>query len=418
MISNRRRLIRQTLTIARRDFTATVFTPLFLLFLLSPLIMIAFGSLGALGGATFAQGAEGKARIIVIAAPADQGAVRAADDRLRKIFRRGDAPPPLIIEAPAADPAAQARAAFDRKQYDTTAVLHGTLERPQILYGALGSRAADYLATLADDVLRDRATAGTPHSQPTKQAVTRTSISRSGQNQSAFLAVGGIFFLTLFLSGQSVSVMTEERSNKVIEILAAAVPLESVFLGKLVGMFGVAVLFVLFWGTLVSQIGHFIPGGGARLLAEIGPAVGMPMFALLFCAYFTMAYMLLGAVFLSIGAQAQTMREVQLLSLPITIVQMAMFGLASAAAGDPGSSVARIAEIFPLSSPFAMAGRAANSPELWPHAIALVWQALWVAITIWIGAGAFRRGVLKSGSGRPGLFARRAGNTPIDNDVN
>ena len=50
----------------------------------------------------------------------------------------------------------------------------------------------------------------------------------------------GIFFLTLFLAGQVVGTMAEERNNKVIEVLAAAVPLESVFLGKLLGMFGVA----------------------------------------------------------------------------------------------------------------------------------------------------------------------------------
>ena len=35
-----RRLIRQTMTIARRDFIATVFTPIFLLFLFAPLIMV------------------------------------------------------------------------------------------------------------------------------------------------------------------------------------------------------------------------------------------------------------------------------------------------------------------------------------------------------------------------------------------
>ena len=42
---------------------------------------------------------------------------------------------------------------------------------------------------------------------------------------------------------------------------------------------------------------------------------------------------------------------------------------------------------------------AGNKPEIWPHLAALAWQALWVAITIAVGARAFRRGVLKSGSG-------------------
>jgi ABC-2 type transport system permease protein len=102
------------------------------------------------------------------------------------------------------------------------------------------------------------------------------------------------------------------------------------------------------------------------------------------------------------------MREIQMLSLPITLVQVGMFALASAAARHPDSWVARLAEIFPLSSPFAMAGRAANAPEIWPHLLALGWQAIWVALFILIGARLFRRGVLKSGGGRPFWRRRRA----------
>jgi ABC-2 type transport system permease protein len=60
--------------------------------------------------------------------------------------------------------------------------------------------------------------------------------------------------------------------------------------------------------------------------------------------------------------------------------------------------VARAAEIFPFSSPSAMAAHAANYPDLWPHFAALGWQALWVGIVITVGARLFRRGVLKSGS--------------------
>jgi ABC-2 type transport system permease protein len=212
----------------------------------------------------------------------------------------------------------------------------------------------------------------------------------------------------LFLSGQVVGTMAEERNNKVIEVLAAAVPLEAVFLGKLLGMFGVAVLFVGFWGTVAGNVGALLPPAMAAGLGGLSPAVGAPMFALLFAGYFTMAYLLLGSVFLGIGAQASTPREIQMLSLPITILQMAMFGLASAAAARPGSWVATVAEIFPLSSPFAMAGHAASLPGLWPHAAALAWQALWVAIFIIIGARLFRRGVLQSGSAQPFWRRRKA----------
>lgn len=395
----RNRFIRQTLTIARRDFVATVFTPLFLVFLLSPLLMIGFSVVGVLGGSTLAKGSGGKDRILVLAPDTDRRGFEAADARLRIIFRPKEAPPALLVETPSADPAAQARAAFSAKDYESSAVLYGPLERPKILYSAAGKRTADYLATLAETVLRDKASGGfTPKSQPEEMQFERATASKAGHDQAAFMAVFGIFFLTLFLSSQMVGTMAEERSNKVVEVLAAAVPLEAAFLGKLIGMFGVAVLFVSFWGTLLSQVGHVLHGGLGGL-TEMGPAIGLPIFVLLFGAYFTTAYMLLGAVFLGLGAQASTMREIQMLSLPITIVQMAMFGLASAAVSNPGSLIAHVAEVFPLSSPFAMAGRAANSAEVWPHLLALGWQAIWVALTIVVSAQAFRRGVLKSGNG-------------------
>ncbi|MCS7493946.1 ABC transporter permease, partial [Raoultella planticola] len=73
------------------------------------------------------------------------------------------------------------------------------------------------------------------------------------------IGVFAMFFLTLFLSGQAVGTMAEERSNKVIEILAAAVPLESVFFVKLIGMFGAAVLFVLFWATIIINATRLLP---------------------------------------------------------------------------------------------------------------------------------------------------------------
>lgn len=407
-MSPTRRLIRQTMTIARRDFVATVFTPIFLLFLFAPLIMVAFSTIGAMGAAQAADHGADRVRIVAIVPNALARTLVEADTRTRTVFRRDEEPPQLVTVAPDSNPAAQARAAFEAKDYDATAVLYGPLDRPTILYGARGSRAADYLVVLAGQALSAERLGGPlPRIEATKTAFSRQRATLGGQNQTAFLAVFGVFFLTLFLAGQVVGTMAEERSNKVIEVLAAAVPLEAVFLGKLLGMFGVAVLFVTFWGTVLGQVTSVLPPAFAGMVGELSPAVGLPMFTVLFVTYFTMAYLLLGSVFLTIGAQASTMREIQMLSLPITIVQVGMFTLTLSGLSQPDSWLAVVAEVFPLSSPFAMAGMAAASDSLWPHAVALAWQALWVALFVTLGARLFRRGVLQSGSVRP--FWRRKG---------
>jgi ABC-2 type transport system permease protein len=55
-----------------------------------------------------------------------------------------------------------------------------------------------------------------------------------------------------------------------------------------------------------------------------------------------------------------------------------------------------------------MLARAAELPDLWPHAAALVWQALWVALILRLGAALFRKTVLKSGPRMKWWQLRRA----------
>jgi ABC-2 type transport system permease protein len=408
-MSRFRILLRQIWTIARRDFVATVFTPTFLIFLLAPVVMGSFGAIGGLGANAASKGADAKTRIVAIIEPGRSASIAALDLRLRRLYRQSEEAPPLLqTVAPAADPAAQARAQFDDKRVDVVAVLYGPLPTPHLLYTPTSIRSADYLAQLAEEQLRADRSGVAPLANPTRTIVSRTAPSLRGAGASGFFAVFALFFLTLLLAGQVVSGVAEERGNKVIEVLAAAVPLESVFFGKLLGTFGVAVLFLAFWGTLVSQASALMPPSFAAGLAGLTPALGLPAFTLLFFAYFTMAYMLLGAVFLGVGAQAASVREIQLLSLPITLIQVAMFGLGAVALSKPDGWISTFAAVFPLSSPYYMAGRAAQSGGLAIHALALAWQALWVAIFIAIGVRAFRRGVLQSGSGTFRWKRRRA----------
>ncbi len=399
---------RQALVVARRDFTAVVATPTFLLFLLAPLFMILMSLLGVTGAVQMTGTSQDKMRLGIITSPADAPLLEAADRRMRDLLPAEIKPPKLDLIPPhGADSAAVAQALLVQPKPNFVAILYGPLETPTILKE--DGRRSVYLATIAEQALRDRKAGIAPGTRLSTAQTSEKKVaapSSSSEHVTGYAAVFGIFFLTLLLAGQSVGMLAEEKSNKVIEILAAAAPLEAVFLGKLIGMFGVALLFVSFWaglaGAAIALSASFIT------LPPIAAAVGLPAFLLLCVFYFTMAFMLLGAIFLGVGAQASTMREIQMMSLPITIFQVAMFGLASAAAGAPESRLARIAEIFPFSSPFAMAARAANEPDIWPHVLALGWQAIWVAVTIWITAGLFRRGVLKSG---PGLlsFLRRKG---------
>ena len=141
------------------------------------------------------------------------------------------------------------------------------------------------------------------------------------------------------------------------------------------------------------------------------PAVGWPLFLALGVLYFAMAYLLLGSLFLTIGSMAATVREVQTLSMPVTMMQLVVFFLASYAMTQPDSPAELAAVAFPLSSPFAMLARAAQDSALLPHVGAILWQVLCVVVFVRFGAKLFRSRVMKSGAGgrwrpRRGLLAR------------
>ena len=197
-------------------------------------------------------------------------------------------------------------------------------------------------------------------------------------------------------------------SSDLIEILAAAIPMDAVFLGKLFAMLAVSLVGIAVWGVAGAVIGLI---AGQALPALTAPAVGWPLFLGLGVAYFAMGYLLLGSLFLAIGSMATTVREVQTLSMPVTMMQLMVFFFASFAMSRPGSPLELAAIIVPFSSPFAMLARAAQDPAVWPHVAALAWQALCVAVFVRAGAALFRKRVMQSGPARGkakygGLFRR------------
>ena len=344
--------------------------------------------------------AADKSQIVAIAAPADARALAAADAQLREIYRRREGPPVLVTLAPTADPAGQARALFDAKGTDTTAALYGPLDRPSILYAPVSVRHGDYLARLAEEVLRDRKAGATATlSTPAKTAVgaTRTGTSARGEGQAAFFAVFGIFILTLMLAGQAVGTMAEERSNKVIEVLAAAVPLESVFLGKLVGMFGVAILFVAFWGTIAVNIGQVLPAPIARSFSDIGRPSGRSSRC---CSSPISRWRTCCSARCSSASAHRHRRRAK--SRCCRCRSPSSRWRCSRCRRPPRRSPTAGSRASPRSFRSARPSRwrraRRTGPELWPHVAALGWQLLWVALTIAIGARLFRRGVLQSGS--------------------
>jgi ABC-2 type transport system permease protein len=391
--------IRAAFVIARRDFTATVLSKTFLLFLLGPLfpIMLGMGMVGI--GAQVDRNAKAPP-VAVISSRADFELLTAARDRLSPL---ADAQPLVELRhvSPEPDLARLRSRLLSDEANPVIGVLDGGLAAPH-LSGAVVSRSrtARQVGLFIDEARRMRSQqppGGAPLSlTPTTDTGGLKAFSRS---VTARIGQALLFVLTILLAGMLLSQLIEEKSSKVIEVLAAAVPIDAIFLGKLFAMLATSLTGIAMWAIAGTIAIAALSTGGVGGLPQ--PAVGWLAFIALILVYFSMSYLLIGATFLGIGAHASTAREVQILSMPVTMAQLVLFGFASLAVGQPNSPEAIAAAVFPLSSPFAMIARAAEMPGLGPHLLALAWQAIWVALILRVAGAIFRRSVLKSGkSGR------------------
>ncbi|MEO7365708.1 MAG: ABC transporter permease [Sphingomicrobium sp.] len=388
-------LIGSAFVIARRDFVATVFSKAFLFFLLGPLFPVMLGAVFGGIGAQVEKEAE-KPAIAVIASPADFALIESSRNRLAEALQ--DAPIVQLVRFDAdPDAASQQRRLLASKSPPVLAVLADSFSQPK-LAGAIqadGSTARQLKLIIAG--------ARAPQAEPGPD-IAVTSLGRSSGSlvqERMLTARAGqflLFFLTILLAGMLLSQLIEEKSNKVIEVLAAAVPIDAIFLGKLFAMLATSVVGIAVWSSAAAAGVAILAEGGLANLPP--PAVGWPAFFTLGVIYFAMNYLLLGSVFLSIGAQASTVREVQTLSMPVTMGQVVIFAVATLAIGAPDSTAGLAAAVFPLSSPLVMIARAAQQPGLWPHLLAIGWQLIWVVLILRLGSRLFRRSVLQSGPTR------------------
>lgn len=377
--------------VARRDFVAILFSRSFIFFLLGPLFPLLVGGLAGGIGARVQENVE-PAKLGIAMTEFDILAMtRARHD----LAGRLDGQVPDLVEVKRLKPgeAFDPAAAMRDSKANLGAIVTGSPEAP-VLTGPADR--VDRWKGEVELIAAEAAGLG-PKSYPTVR-IGNLASSKADTNRSrvvtAQMGQVVLFLLTMLLAGMVLSNLVEEKGNKIIEVLAAAIPMDAVFLGKLFAMLAVSWVGLSVWGLMLAGV---FTGAGQGLGAVPAPAVGWPAFFALAVIYFSLAYLLLGSLFLAIGSLAATVREVQTLSMPVSMLQLLNFFFASWAMSKPGSAAEIAGALIPFSSPFTMIARAAQDPALWPHALGIAWQVICVAVLVRLGTILFRKWVMKSG---------------------
>jgi len=219
----------------------------------------------------------------------------------------------------------------------------------------------------------------------------------------ASFALAMMLWMTVFSgSYMLLTSMLEEKTNKLLEMMLATTRFSEIIFGKLLGVALLTVTALLPY--IIMSIGGVI---GFILFGDPEIAAGLvetfsPKLIIFFTVFLILGYIFYGALFIAMGALAESMQDAQTLTTPIMFVLMGCMFVVTIGLDTPDSPLVAFASWFPLSSPFAMIVRLPTDPPLWELLLSV---GLLIAATLGIiilSGRVFRFGVL-SGSGVKGV---------------
>jgi ABC-2 type transport system permease protein len=211
----------------------------------------------------------------------------------------------------------------------------------------------------------------------------------------AVLFMISIFFASGFLF-QSV---TEEKENRVMEILLSSVSSRQLLVGKVLGLGMAGLLQVAVWLVTVEIF--------SRVASDIIPALSdLSIPASLFgwgILYFILGYLLFAALYAGIGSIGATAREGQGWSTIFVLPAILPYYFSYFIIGNPEGAISRTLTFLPLTSPIAsMIRLASNAISAWQIALSLIILAGSVVLIMWLAAKIFRVFLLMYGK-RPAV---------------
>jgi ABC-2 type transport system permease protein len=194
--------------------------------------------------------------------------------------------------------------------------------------------------------------------------------------------------------------LSEEKTNRIMEILITTVRPMELLSGKVLGMGLLGLLQVVVF-LAAGVIGLSIAQGQNQLLGLSIP----PDMMVLALVYYVLSYFLLAAGLSGIGVITGSEMESRQLSAVVIIPVMLPYMAIVTFLIDPNGTLPTIFSLIPFTSPMAVMMRVGlTTVPAWQIAVSIIGLVLTDLLILWVSARLFRWGILSHGK-TPGLRA-------------
>jgi len=242
----------------------------------------------------------------------------------------------------------------------------------------------------------------------------------------AYLAGFMIYFFIFMFGAQVMKGVSEEKSNRIVEVIISSVKPFQLMMGKIVGVALVGLTQFMLWIVLTFVfVGIFqsgIMGGdfasvmqaqqGQMAAAQNGSGINAAAFSQVsevlggidfkvmifsFLFYFLGGYLLYSSLFAAIGGAVDQQADTQQFMLPVSLPLIFAVISSSVVIQQPDSAFSVWMSMIPFTSPIIMMMRIPFGVPYWQIGVSLGLLVMGFVLTTWLAAKVYRVGILMYG---------------------
>jgi ABC-2 type transport system permease protein len=238
-------------------------------------------------------------------------------------------------------------------------------------------------------------------------SITLTSTGEVAPQQGGFAnfilpAIFGVLlaFSLMFSSIYVLQSLSEEKENRLMEILLSSVSTRQLLTGKVLGLGAAGLLQVIFWAITLPLLMNLASSSIGGFLSSIQVPLS---FWILGIVYFILGYTIFAVLSAGIAAVTSNLQEASGLSAIYSIFNFAPFWFFSVLMLFPTSPAWVVLTIFPLTAPvLTMLRLGVTGVPVWQMAVNIILLILSILVGLWMDSKLLRAYMLMYGK-RPGI---------------
>ena len=234
-----------------------------------------------------------------------------------------------------------------------------------------------------------------------------------------------VYMFIMFFGGQVMQGVSEEKTNRIIEVIISSVKPFQLMMGKIIGVSLVALTQFVLWivltlvlylgfstylglsnpemlsqGTVMAQeitSNDIMSNESVQNILQIVHSIDFGTIITCFLIFFILGYLLYATLYAAIGSLVDNNTDSQQFTLPVTVPLMVAFFSTFYIPNNPDSSLSVWFSMIPFTSPISMMVRIPFGVPIWQIVVSILLLAVTFVFMTWFAAKIYRTGILMYG---------------------